>query len=203
MRRAHDGLAYTGNLVRGEIVHDDHAVLGERRREQVFIPGHERLSIHGTVAQHGRDKAVGRQFTDAGDDLPVSERDRRSATLSLLRPSSQARHLVGQITFVDEDQAPGVKLRSPSRLPLNPAEAESAFDAPGHPSDPCFREPGLEPVAKCVPQHAQNIERRTQQRPAGEFRRRNRRQNIESLGCPRHGFDEHFAREGGDQHALT
>ena len=97
----------------------------------------------------------------------------------------------------------GGKLRSPSRLPLNPAEAESAFDAPGHPSDPCFREPGLEPVAKCVPQHAQNIERRTQQRPAGELRRRNRRQNIESLGCPRHGFDEHFAREGGDQHALT
>lgn len=198
-----DGLAYAGNLVRGELVHDDNAVLGERRCEQVFTPGHERLSIQGTVAQHGRDKAVGRQSIDEGDGLPVSVRDRCSATLSRLRPSSQARHLGGDATFVDGDQAPGVKLRSPSRLPLNPAEAQSAFDAPGHPSDSCFREPGLEPVAQCVPQHAQNIERCTQQRPAGEFRRRNRLQNIESLGCPRHGFDEHFAREGGDQHALT
>ncbi len=80
---------------------------------------------------------------------------------------------------------------------------ESALHAAGNRSGSDFSEPALEPVAKRVPQHAQNIERRTQQRPAGEFRRRNRLQNIESLGCPRHGFDEHFAREGGDQHALT
>jgi len=102
-----DGLAYAGNLVRGEIVHDDNAVLGERRCEQLFTPGHERLSNQGTVAQHGRDKAVGRQSIDEGDGLPVSVRDRCSATLSRLRPSSQARHLGGQITFVDEDQASG------------------------------------------------------------------------------------------------
>ena len=117
-----DGLASTGNLVRCEIVHDDNAVLGERRREQLFTPGHERISIHGTVEQHGRDKAVGRQSIEEGDGLPVSVRDRRSATLSLLRPSSHARHLGGDATFVDEDQVPEVKLRSPSRLPLNAVE---------------------------------------------------------------------------------
>jgi len=105
-----DGLLNAGDLVSGQIVHDDEVTRPQGRRQHLFDPGKEAFSVHRPVEKHWRDKAVERETADKGYGFPMSVRDCGPTAFALRRPAPQTGHLRRKAAFVDEDQAFGIKI---------------------------------------------------------------------------------------------
>lgn len=104
-----NGAPEAGDLVGGQIVHDDHVARPQSGRQHLFAPSPEGLAVHRPIEQHRRDEAGYGQPADEGHCLPVAVRDRGAVALASRCPAAQACHLGGEPAFVDEDQPLGVE----------------------------------------------------------------------------------------------
>jgi len=100
-----DRIPDAGDLVGGQVVHDDDIAWLQSRRQHLLDPSEKAFSVHRSVEQHWRDEACQRQTTDEGNGLPVTVRDCGAATFAFRRPAAKPRHLCRKPAFIDEDQA--------------------------------------------------------------------------------------------------
>src|SRR5713226_6224739 len=105
-----NSLPDAGNLVGGQIVHDDDVAMAQGWRQHLLDPGQERFSVHRTVEKHRHNEARKRATADKSDGLPMTVRNSGAAALSFGRPATKARHLRRKAALIDEDQAFGVKI---------------------------------------------------------------------------------------------
>ena len=88
-----DSLPDTGDLVGGQIVHDDQVTWPQDRGQHLLAPRPEGFTVHRPVEHHRGDEAGQRQPADEGHGLPVAVRDGGAAALAFGRPAAQACHL--------------------------------------------------------------------------------------------------------------
>jgi hypothetical protein len=105
-----NSLPDAGDLVGGQIVHDDNVASAQGWRQHLLDPGQEGFSVQRTVEKHRRNEARQRKSPDKGDGLPMTVRNCGAATLAFGRPATEARHLRRKAALIDEDQAFGVKI---------------------------------------------------------------------------------------------
>jgi hypothetical protein len=105
-----NSLPDAGDLVGGQIVHDDDVAWAQGWRQHLLDPGQEGFSVHRPVEKHRRNEARKREAADKSDGLPMTVRNCGAATLAFGPPASKARHLRRKAALIDEDQAFGVKI---------------------------------------------------------------------------------------------
>ena len=95
----------------GEIVHD-HDVAGvQRRREEGLGIGGENLSVHGAVDDYGGGQAVEAQARDQRRGFPMAMRHRGTAAVAARGAPTQAGHLCGCASLVEEHQPCRIEIR--------------------------------------------------------------------------------------------
>ena len=103
-----DRLAYAGDFMAREIVHDDDVAWRQRRSEDLIDIGEEHDAIHGAVDNKRGGKAGGSQSRNKGGGLPMTVRDCRDHTLPAWSTPVATSHIGCCPSLVNEDQALGV-----------------------------------------------------------------------------------------------
>ena len=99
-----DRLADAGDLVGGEIVHDDDVARPQLRGQHLLDPSAGRCTVHGAVGDVGGDEAARGQAADEGGALPVAVRDRAVQAPAARAAAVAPRHVGRGTGLVDEDQ---------------------------------------------------------------------------------------------------
>jgi len=102
-----DSLPDAGDLVGGQIVHDDDVAWVQGWRQHLLDPSKEALSVHRPVQKHRCNKACKRESADKSDGFPMPVRNGGAATLALWRPATKACHLRRKTALIDKDQVFG------------------------------------------------------------------------------------------------
>jgi len=105
--------AHAADPVGGYVVHDDDVAASQRRSEHLIDIGDEALAGHGSFEQHRRREPVMAQRGNEGHGFPSAERHLADEPLPARRPAVEAGHVGGHRSFIDEDEAPGVKFALP------------------------------------------------------------------------------------------
>ena len=77
-----DGLAHTGDAVRGQVVHDDDVAGAQARRQQLLGVRPEGRAVHGAVEDHLRAQAAAPQPRHQGGRLLMAVGDGGPATFA-------------------------------------------------------------------------------------------------------------------------
>jgi hypothetical protein len=106
---AFDGLADAGDLVRVEIVHDNHISGFEGGDEDLLDIGANLFAVDRAVEDAGRGEAVMAQRGDKGRGLPGAERSMRDQALAFLTAAVTRRHVGRGPGLVNEHQPARIK----------------------------------------------------------------------------------------------
>lgn len=117
------GLANTGDLVAGQVVHDDDIAGLEAGGENLLAIGLEGGAVHRPVEHHGGAQATQAQAGDEGGRFPMSPRYRREQAFAAPGSAAQPGHVGFGAGFVDEDKTfrlePGLPLAAMLTLSRN------------------------------------------------------------------------------------
>ena len=114
-----DGVADAGDLVRGEIVHDDDVARPQRRRQAAADVGAEDGAGHRPIDDEGGGEAAGAPCGDERRPLPMAVGHLADQPPAAAAAAPRARHVGGGGGFVDENQPLRIKprLTGPPRAP--------------------------------------------------------------------------------------
>lgn len=110
------GLSNAGDLVAGQVVHDDDIAGLEAWGENLLGVGLECSAVHRSIQHHGGAQAAQAQAGDEGGGLPVSPRDRREQAFAAPGAAAEPGHVGFGAGFIDEDKT----FRLEPGLPLAP-----------------------------------------------------------------------------------
>ncbi len=110
------GLANAGDLMAGEVVHDDDVAGLEARGEKLFGVGLKSGAVHRPIQHHGRGQSAQAQAGDEGGCLPMSPGDRREQARAAPAAATEPGHVCLGAGLVNEDKTLGLE----PGLPLAP-----------------------------------------------------------------------------------
>ena len=105
-----DGGTNAGDLVGGQVIHDDDVARRQLGHQHVGHIGAEGVPVHRPIEQHGRAQAAQAQAGGEGRGLPMAMGDGGPAALSALGPAPQAGHFGRGAGLIDEDEFFGIKI---------------------------------------------------------------------------------------------
>jgi hypothetical protein len=107
------------NVMRGQVVRDDHVARGERRDQDLFDVGEKTVAVHRPVDDARRGQSGDPQASDKGARLPARERRMIADALAARTAAVPAQEIRRDAGFIEKNEMRRVPRRR-RRLPLRP-----------------------------------------------------------------------------------